>query len=376
MNSTQATKAFHQIIDDIMLDLSNKAGETMSARAKESLQRNIVIAKNRFCVDWPSNQTPTLDAIAEKHLMTRERIRQIIAKVCDSITKNKTDTSALAQFIHAGHHTPLQGSTLYGLSIAAKELCHIHVESSEKKRPDAIRNARIEAVAMSVSNKLTQRNGAVNIYLAHSMACDQIDGITQKEFRSVLTGLPNFEWLDEDLGWYSIKEGDDETRNRLKNLINKVLACASQWVSVDEIYAQLGRQRRKDNASEDETPFISVPASVIKALMLRSKTYKHVGFDRFEINKDAIENSDPAATFLSNTEIEIYNAMKSLGAIATRNEIRKIVVDENGVNINSFTMTWETSPIIWPLEHSIHKIAGWKLNAKALKRAQDIELKK
>lgn len=368
MSSQTVTQKINAAVTAIMEDLA----ASFDGKKEDAMRRNTSIALDRFAINWSLPNNPTLDVIASKHNMTRERARQIVSKVCDEVRKKELDTSALERIASSREYELVSGPALYGLAAALKELCNVHIENNENKRPHAIRNAEIEAAVISATNKLVQRNGAANVYLAHSMACEKIQGLTQKDVRQTLGALKDFEWLDEDLGWYIIKdESTQESRNRLKNLINKILACSTSWVSVDEMYAQIGRQRRKDNASEEETPFANVPASVIKAILLRSKTYKHCGFDRFSINEQKISKSSAQEQFLSPTERQIYSSMSALNGVANRSEVKRLVVDNGGVNINSFTMAWETSPIIWPLEHSIHKVVGWKLDSKAFERAQE-----
>ncbi len=338
-----------------------------SDKAIQAAQRNHQVFCDRFvAIDFEG--TPTLEAISKKHNMTRERIRQLTRNMVENARINGIRSPVAKALLDTKDYLRLPRQQLYGFAAFAREMFDAHISVTDPNSIDSRQKSLHEALLKN-SLKQVSRNGAAQVVITAGMLANQ--GINaemnNEELRQAISAMHGVTWLDEKFGWYTIDEVDgDKPRNRILDQINKVLACAYSSVGVEDLYAHLCRQRQRDMPDAPDTPFVPLPTHVIKALLMHEKSYKHCGFDLFELK--VANKEEERSKYLSEAEMQVYKSLVKLGGIGSRAEVRDLLGD--AININTLTMAWERSPILWGLEKGICRLPGYPLESQSLQRAK------
>lgn len=358
-------------------DVLNEIREVISHGVKnnQTRERNMAIASERFGLS-EIGEAPTLEAIAKRYNMTRERVRQIVGNVIREAKKKGVATPACSAMIEEKSYFTLNDRALFGFSSFAEEFFDITITIERINvrgqrvinRPDYAQ--RLATIA-SVSQRFITRNGAAQTHMVYATmaSAEQEAPPSFATFLEMLDTMPDIVWLDKATGWFVFQ--DDLTAakpNRMRNLINKVLAAAGRPIGVEEIYNQLGRQRKAGQQDQAETPRINMPPAILKALMLLIPEFKHQGFDDFLLRQPKNATSE----HLGAGEQMIHAVMVELGGLASRTEVRQQLVDTGKMSMPSLNVIWERSPAFSYVEHGIGKIVGWPIQAEALIRAKAV----
>jgi hypothetical protein len=367
----------------------NVAGEIMqiaealahlSGKDEEIRERNWRIFATRYGV-IDIGERPTLDALAKRFGMTRERVRQINAKLLSKLAGRTVWAPACNAAIASSSYIHMSAHAIDAFASFAWDVLatRIRVEKVKVRGRSIVTNpvvAEFTANANSVSQSLIARNGAAQALITYSTAArlnSDRPPPSFDEFYSSLCQTPDLVWLDKATGWYAFKHDlESSKQNRIRNHVLKMLASTKISLDVEEAFAQLGRYRDRGKADTDDNPMVSIPhlsihSAVLKALLMHLPEVQYIGHDDFVLNRD----KEVARTeLLSDVEQEIYAVLANNGGLASRSQVRKALVETGKVGHAAFTVTWERSPILSAVERGICRLIGWNINAPALEEAR------
>jgi hypothetical protein len=200
----------------------------------------------------------------------------------------------------------------------------------------------------SEARRLTTHWGAVTVdTLLTELGDDDVGGVDASVLRLLLESIPNCQWLDDDREWFWIK---GMVRNRLLNQVEKIMSIAGS-IEIGELREGVGRFHRMEG--------FRPPREVLARLCEQSDLYRREG--------DLIVEGPglpPWEEVLgSSVEGRIAEVLFGYGPIMRRDDLERIVVDERGVNRNSFYVYLSYSPIIARYAPGVYGLRGARVTA-------------
>ena len=323
---------------------------------------------------WRDGRQHTLTEIGQRFGITRERIRQICAKLTrkprglGTILAPVMD-QALAR-IHARLPAPADeietelrrsGATAVGLSLenvaaGAKLLGRTADFRVVQLVPGQAGSPRLAARAAHVAAVAAIVDAAKKHVYFHGLAMlDEIRQVVAKKLPNVgrelvartLPLVDGFAWLDERSGWFRI-EGIG--KHGLPKTIDKVLAVAGE-VTVAELRAALARNRRLWKAP---------PPEHVLSAFCRSMPDMQIHGRRIR--------SDPPRDWrkvLTGVERRLVGVLREHGPVMERGAMEDLCVAA-GMNRFSFHAFVSWSPVIVQLGHSVYGLLGTQLPRRKL----------
>jgi len=323
---------------------------------------------------WRDGRQHTLTEIGQRFGITRERIRQVCAKLTrkprglGTILAPVMD-QALAR-IHARLPAPANqieaelrrsGLTAIGMSLenvaaGAKLLGRtadfrvVQIVPGQAGSPRlAARAAQVAAVPAMVdaAKKHVYFHGLAMLDEIQEVVAQKLPNVGRELVARTLPLVEGFAWLDERSGWFRI-EGIG--KHGLPKTIDKVLAVA-QEVTVAELRAALARNRRLWKAPPPEHVLLafcrSMPDIQIHGRRIRS---------------------DPPRDWrkaLIGVERKLVGVLREHGPVMERGEMEDLCVAA-GMNRFSFHAFVSWSPVIIQLGHSVYGLLGTRIPRRKL----------
>ncbi|MGF6524984.1 sigma factor-like helix-turn-helix DNA-binding protein [Variovorax sp. PvP013] len=339
----------------------------------------------------------TLQAVADVHDLTRERVRQICEGLLASLRARPLALPALDRlFASASRVMPLsataaneqlqrflgEGAGIIAAIDFAKELGvapPIQVVATRTSTSDGIRSIAMldlavepstwMRVALSEARRDCTFVGCTNfIRIAGILAIKE--GVAQNEdtLRSLFERAPGFRILDAESGWFTLIDSDiSAAAARMR----KLMSVAVGSVEIDAVISALVTDDAwfyRDGAGRG---LAMPPLHVMTALI--------GGWNWLTAN--AHNKYTPKATVardaLSPTEATIVSIIEEHGGAATRTEIAARLVVLGGVSNMAVSVALSSSPAIQKLEHSIYAIRGRPIPAQGLidaRRRREVEV--
>ena len=316
---------------------------------------------------WNDGRQRTLTHIGKRFGITRERIRQICAKLT---RKAKSTAAILAPVMDRSLALVQQrlpaaadaleaelrqcgwtavGMSLEGLATGARLLGRrtdfrvVKIEPDRKKSPRlAVHADQVEVapVVADVAKKDVYFHGLATAEQIERLVAAKYPGAVSPELvRQTLPLVAGFSWLDQRSGWFRIK---GIGKHGLPKTIDKVLAVAGS-VTVRQLRAAVGRNRRMWK----EPP----PEGVLLAFCHELPGVRVEGQRIF---------ADPPRDWrkaLTGVEWKLVSVLKKYGPVMERGEMEDICVS-GGMNRFSFHAFVSWSPIIVQLGHSVYGLLG------------------
>ncbi|MEE8452375.1 MAG: sigma factor-like helix-turn-helix DNA-binding protein [Thermoguttaceae bacterium] len=311
---------------------------------------------------WEDGRQHTLTEIGTQFGITRERVRQVCAKLtkkrkgikkilapvmdralamierrlpcsvaeleAELATKSLTAVSLPLESI-------AKGAKLLGRAVAFKI---VKVDGGKL----AVRAQQIAAVAAAVD--LAKKE----VYFHGLATVDQIDRATSEKFpgisqpklvRQILQLIDGFSWLDERSGWFRIKT---IVKHGLPKAIDKILSVADD-VTVTQMREAMGRNRRLWK----EPP----PANVLLEFCRQMPSVRVQG------NRVIAETPRDWEEILTGVEATLVRVLKEHGPVMERGAMEDLCV-AGGMNRFSFHAFVSWSPVIAQFGHSIYGLLG------------------
>jgi hypothetical protein len=352
---------FQQEIQDIALQITQKF------RRQNNSKRNEAI----FCERYGAvniGEKITLQSLSRRHKMTRESVRLILNKMGEAAKSIEINAPACIEALESKSYLNLPNHQADGFAAFCQEIL------SKNALQEPLKSQATHAIS-SASMRLVARNGLAQMHIAYTMTCEALapDHLSFEDFKKILYSTPNLIWLNEKSGWYAfiddIKAGK---RNRLRNQIFKMLCAAPNSLDIEEIYAQLGRCRERGAEQSTttvwDTPFVSIQTSVLKTFLECIPEVEHAGFNDYKIRDDL--RTAVQLEHLSDLEKGVLSTLTKNNGIASRATMRKELIETGVAGLPAFTATWETSPILTPVERGLCRLVGHTINCEALEAAR------
>jgi hypothetical protein len=305
---------------------------------------------------WDGLGPRTLESIGQEYGITRERVRQISARLKKHLGGTKiSDLEIVTRAIsHAASRCPCPADLI------EQELCDLWI-SEKPFRLEGLLSAcalsggnppfeitLIEGVRF-VGPSSTTGLGRSILHLARRLVehwgcttvvelCEQ-SCATEDFVRQVLQVSSRFDWLYQDKRWFRFMA---QRRNRLVNQIRKILSVTNP-IDIGELRSAVGRHHRMAG--------FAPPREVLLELCNRLPDCVVVG------RKVSAWPPIETTAVLSENELILLGALKRLGTITSREELEEYCM-EAGMNRNSFDIYLTYSPIIARYGKGVYGLVG------------------
>ena len=321
--------------------------------------RRIVLAR----IGLDRDEEPTLESVGQRFKLTRERVRQVVAKEKKQILGRRIHPSRLAEAVEFVHQQApaaaedvrqalmdlgfLEGSTVSGLLRAARVFglpAEVSVKAVSGTKVVVLpgQHALLRKV-VSVARRLVARAGCTTVLeVAIAMGEQHDQKVSEDLVAHLLSSSKGFDWLDQERGWFWYTDLPPK-RNRIVNQIEKVLSVA-QRLPISELRQAVGRHHRMEG--------FSPPKRVLLALCDK--------LDGCEIEDDefVVDTADrDPGDFISELEQVMYLAAGEHGAVFESRSFEKVCLDA-GINNHSFWMYLQYSPIIRRFAPGVYGLVG------------------
>jgi len=311
----------------------------------------------------------TLESTGRRYGLTRERVRQIAAKVesrlasvwrptrhlfiaRDLINSDLARPFSAAEFSEAARKAGITEIAFHvGGAIRAIELVG---------EPSAIESFRVggtmlygdrsdrrflETVLNQVRKDTTAR-GCVEI----GRLAQLLGSVDAKpdEIRRLLSGFDEIAWLDEQKTWLM---STAVSRNRLVNVTSGILSALTS-LDIKSLHASLQRPRR----------IKLVPPQSVLAAFLEVNGIARVKDGRAHVLADATERE------LGLNDKAFIKALRELGSPVAREELEEYCVERLGVNVRSFYVNLSYSPLVVKVAPGVFSLLGEPVDPERVER--------
>lgn len=337
---------------------------------------------------WLGQDPKTLQECGDMLSVTRERIRQIEAKLVPKLTKHPIylpqldaglailEVTAPLSITRAanllvergvcGHpFSPIsliETAKLFGrkttLSVEGHKGGNVVVSGEQGQALGIIARA---------ARKLAGQSGVASVYQvvdAIRELCAPLDppNIDEDDVRGILDGHAGCEFLDEDWFWFTdIPEG----RNRLENIAKKILSVASPQ-SVASIREGVRRVFRWRSSTNDRYRFLTVPPHSVIARFLE----RHPDF---HMNGDSTTSVKPLdyRKLLGQGEQALVDALRTVssGVVDRRTLVRECL--SRGINENTLSAYTSYSSILEHIGTDLWQLRGVRVDPAAVEAVRE-----
>lgn len=353
-----------RLVERCLIDLSEKIRAARRATLEEELwnvteelgserDRRIIVKR----LGWEGRPPKTLEEVGQRYGITRERVRQICARV-EEVYKPDAFLPVLDRVISIvetatpGGANDVENELLrIGLTRHAFNLQTLHeIAQSFGRKPrfsiETLHNQRF-VVPSTRSELLHEICGKARASVSRWGVANAEDlaattNSNSPVVRQLLALVPGLKWLDELSGWFWIP---DVPRNSLLTPIRKILAV-SPTISIGELRAGVSRPHRRKG--------FAPPRRVLLELC-RQLEWCRVA----ENTVTATESQDPNEV-LAETERLIFKVLNAHGPVLERTELEKLCLE---AGINSLWIHVTYSPIIARYAPGVYGLRGAEIPA-------------
>ena len=319
---------------------------------------------------WRDGECHTLAEVGARHGMTRERTRQICAKlvtrkdprtILAPVTDRTLDflkerlpcsvTKLEQEMVDAG--LTAVGLRLENVKSAAKLLARplplavVRVDGG--KLAVHPRQAAVPAAVLESARKEVYYHGASTVGRIRKVLSDRFPaGVGHAIVAETLQLIDGFRWLDQETGWFRLLS---TCKHGLPKAIDKILAVSPQ-ITAGELRAAVSRNRRMWQ--------VAPPEKVILEFCRQTPGV--------QVNGDLIV-ADPVRDWkeaLTGVEAELVRMLKRHGPVMERGALEDLCVG-NGMNRFSFHAFIACSPVIAQYGHSVYGLLGVDVSPETVK---------
>ena len=331
--------------------------------ARHLRNREILIAYH----GWRDGRQRTLTEVGKRFGITRERVRQICAK----LTRRHQDAATIAAPVMDSALRLIDERLPCPLSSIEAELADRGMTSKGMTlevvlsgagllgRPADVKIAKMGSDKMAVRPEQLNASMAIvelakkEAYFRGLSTVDSINRIVSRKFpegaslalvRETLPLLEGFRWLDEKSGWFRLCP---ISKHGLPKAIDKVLSVAGE-IGVGELRAALGRNRRM----WDEPP--------PRVLLEFCRQLPDVRVEGSRIVADPPRDWRKSLTGVEATLVEV---LQEHGPVMDRGAMEDLCVAA-GMNRFSFHAFLSWSPVITQFGHSVYGLSGSRVSRR------------
>jgi hypothetical protein len=311
----------------------------------------------------------TLQAVADRMGVTRERIRQIEARFRRELRiRRRPWTPALNRALRtlrdaapiawaeadellrqerliddrSGVRAVVDAARLFGLRVPFDVSDGVIFPRG---------SAEAATATPPMARRLVSHWGATTVEELRAVLAEQQRGeIDSDTARQVLAVVPGRAWLDETQDWFWIK---GTSRNRLLNQIEKIMSVAGS-IDIGDLRNGVGRHHRMKG--------FRPPREVLARLCVDSGLYRREG-DRIIGGADLPDWREA----LGGNEAALTEILFDHGPAMRRDELERRAVDEGGMNRSSFYVYLSYSPILERFAPGVYGLRGAPVSAATIK---------
>ncbi|MGH8463063.1 MAG: sigma factor-like helix-turn-helix DNA-binding protein [Pseudomonas sp.] len=363
--------------------LAQEIGEVAKMAASKAFppnnqERNAAIFVARYAAGL------SLQEVGDLHGFTRERVRQIQAKMlrylgygmevprrCFDVLR---ETLAMLQVeredLLEDRLKPLLGDCSvraaidYGTEVLGETLA---IELTTTRRGDVVAvqsgQGNWHDKALKLARRQIRVHGAAMVPMiwAYTVAEHGV-AIAQDELVEFLKQSSGFAWLDEaQTNWFWFGPADN---NRPVEIAKGILELAGTAVDIEDVYAGLVRQPHRTTSYASSFPELYPPPYVLQRVFAAHPDIECIQHDRLRL-ADGAAPGDAVSTVSAST----VQALRALGGVASRGELREAVLDRDGHNPATFALALTSSPFIRRVGHGIYALRGPTLEPEHYARA-------
>ncbi|HQR21610.1 MAG TPA: hypothetical protein PKV98_12125 [Burkholderiaceae bacterium] len=221
-----------------------------------------------------------------------------------------------------------------------------HATLHEDRQPSRFR------AALKYAKREARIAGAANIgSVAGAIALDTGKPVVREELERMIDEMPQFTWLDRDLGWFAV---DDLADSLIHSRVLKLLAVAKKGLSIREIGEALWRDTKFADESQGEAAL--APMAVLKKAILGWPDGIKENARGFLSLPDELD----LAAVLSPLEKRIFKALAEQDGVATAASLAKRV----GGNVQSLRVALSTAVFAYPLGQGLYALRGWPISER------------
>ncbi len=325
---------------------------------------------------WDDGKQHTLSEIGDRFGITRERTRQICAKL---IRRHKRPERIFAPVVERAlgwieQRTPCSASQLavelaeQGFTAVGMEAEGVLGAAALLKRPTGFSlewvgmarrrrvglvvaegDAELVTAAVEVARREIYYHGIATLAQVCSQVAQRVQGRCKEQvIGRAVEALPGFVWLDRKAGWFRVAS---ISKHGLPKTIEKVLAVAGE-IGVGALREAMSRNRRLWR----ELP----PEHVLLEFCRRMSGVRVEG-------KRII--GDPPKDWrkaLTGVEAKLVRTLMAHGPVMDRGQLEDLCVTQ-GMNRFSFHAFLAWSPVIAQLGHSVYGLLGTSATTRQLK---------
>jgi len=310
---------------------------------------------------WKDGQCHTLAEIGSRYHMTRERTRQICAKLVKrkdppSIPAPVTDRTLafLEERLPASLETLQRQMVQAGLTRVGLRLENVESAARLLGRAVPFRVVRVETgklavrphqvqvppAAVELARKAIYYHGVTTVEQIRAAAAEKLaQEVDEPLVVQSVQLMQGFRWLDQQSGWFRLT---GTCKHGLPKAVDKILAVAGS-VGVADLRAALSRNRRMWQ--------VLPPEHVLLEFCRQTPGVRLEG-DRI--------TSDPPRSWkkaLTGVEARLVEILKEYGPVMERGELEDLCVG-HGMNRFSFHAFIACSPVIAQYGHSVYGLLG------------------
>ena len=337
---------------------------------------------------WLGDDPKTLQECGDLLGVTRERIRQIEAKLIRRLTSHplylpQLDaglavleatapcpiSSAAQLLVERGVcHRPFSPISLLWTAQLFARKTSLKVEEHRGK-PIVVSDAQGQVLGLlaRIFRKLTGQAGVASVYqvvdaIRSAFAPLDLPQIDEDDVRKILQGQEACEFLDEDWFWVTaLPEG----RNRLVNITKKILSVASPQ-SVASIREGVRRVFHWRSSTNKRYRFLTVPPQSVLARFLE----RHPDF---HVNGDSVTSVKALdyRKLLGEGEQALVDVLRlvSSGVVDRRTLIRDCLA--RGINENTLAVYTSYSPILEHIGTGLWQLRGVRVDPSAVEAVRE-----
>jgi hypothetical protein len=373
LKSTQrrSTRIAHKSVSVAMRDHHPSSLEIELARIAQSCQKTRATFRKRNYqillryTGWDGRGGCPLQIVGDEFGMTRERVRQICDPGIEAIKKKRPSSPILDKAISLiAQQTPgvatriesgffvqdvsNQPFRLEGIVNAAellgRKIPFIVEKVGQTRFVLPARGNDLPKVIVRSAKKFVSRWGVTTVEdLAAYVARKAGLGLNTDFVTQVLLDLRDFQWLDEQGGWFWLTA---VPRNRILNQIRKILSV-SDHLHVSELRGGLTRVLRLRG--------FAPPRRVILEMC------RQIPGCRVEVNEIFVEPSYKPGDLLGETEITMLRVLRQDGPVLPSLRFEELCLSR-GMNRATFYMFLQYSPIIAKYAYGVYGLRGAGVN--------------
>jgi hypothetical protein len=362
-------ESFERLIETVerlgSLSLNEELREFASLAGSHRNTR-IVLRRN----GWDGSPKQTLEDTGIAFGMTRERVRQICARVTRAINGARPYAPALDRALEAIHVLLPAGKDEIEQALVDQRLVSSRLDVSGIEMAARVlgREASLSVVGSRImtDNAEFTREASDVVRVAHKAVSrwgvathDDVAMSASEVGRSlvgselvvrVLTAYSDYRLLDGEAGWFTMLS----SRNSLRNRMRKILSVTSP-ISLAELRAGLGRHYR--------TQGFAPPSRVLLTLCRLLPGYRVEGSMIF---------AEPALDWrvvLTGVERQMVGVLKERGPVMSRAEFEELCV-ARGVGQSTFYVYLDYSPVLHRYARGVYGLRGAEVPAGLVERVQ------